>query len=159
VKLSSTFGKIKTISDVIHIRGFMKNMLLIGMIVDKGHTIVFDFNKCLIIQNKDPHTIVVKNVKDPKNGLYKLEMHSIKSFEETQETYITKENLKESTNMDQHQTLLWHKRMVHLHYQVLYTMSAKTLASRLRRLAKASFGICADCMVCKQSRKVIPKNS
>ncbi len=49
---------------------------------------------------------MVKGVKDPKNGLYKLEMHSIKSFEETQETYITKENLKEFTNTNQHQTLL-----------------------------------------------------
>jgi len=49
---------------------------------------------------------VAKGIKDPKNGLYKLEMHSIKSFEDAQETYIAKENLKESTNLDQHQTLL-----------------------------------------------------
>jgi hypothetical protein len=86
-------------------------------------------------------------------------MHSIKSFDETQETYITEANLKESTNTDQHQTLLWHKRMGHLHYQVLYTMSAKALATGLLRLAKASFGICVDCMACEQSWKVIPKNS
>jgi hypothetical protein len=67
--LSSTSLKIKTISDVLYVPGFMKNLLSIGMIVDRGHIVVFDSNKCLIIQNKDPHTIVVKSVKDPKNGL------------------------------------------------------------------------------------------
>jgi hypothetical protein len=116
MKLSSTSLKINIVSDVIYVLGFMKNLLSVGMIANKGHIVVFDSNKCFIIQNKDPDTIVVKNVKDPKNGLYKLQMHSIKSFEETQETYITKANVKESTNMDQHQTLFWHKRMVHLHY-------------------------------------------
>jgi hypothetical protein len=86
-------------------------------------------------------------------------MHSIKSFEETQKTYITEANLKESTNTGQHQTLLWHKRMAHLQYQALYTMSVKTLATGLPRLAKVSSGICADCMAGKQSQKLIPKNS
>jgi hypothetical protein len=86
-------------------------------------------------------------------------MHSIKSFEETQETYITEANLKESTNTVQHQTLLWHKRMAHLQYQALHTMSAKTLVTGLPRLAKVSSGICADCMAGKQSQKLIPKNS
>jgi hypothetical protein len=45
------------------------------MIVDKGNTMVFDFGKCLVIQNKDPHTIMAKGVKDPKNGLYKLKFN------------------------------------------------------------------------------------
>ncbi len=43
-----------------------------------------------------------KGVRDPKNGMYKQEMHSIKSFEKTQETYIIEANLKELTNLDQH---------------------------------------------------------
>ncbi len=75
------------------------------MITNKGHTVVFDSNKCFIVHNKDPHTIVAKGLKDPKNGLYKLEMHSIKSFEKTQETYIVESSLKESTYSDKHQTL------------------------------------------------------
>ncbi len=33
---------------------FMKNLLLIGqMIVDKGNSMVFDINKCLIVQNQN----------------------------------------------------------------------------------------------------------
>jgi hypothetical protein len=45
------------------------------MIIDKGNTMVFDFVRCLVIQNKDPNTIMVKRVKDPNNGLYKLEVY------------------------------------------------------------------------------------
>ncbi len=66
----------------------LKNLLSVRMIANKGHIVVFNPNKCLIIQNKNPHTIVVKGVRDPKNGLYKLEMHLIKSFEETQKNTL-----------------------------------------------------------------------
>ncbi len=55
-KESETFFhslKIKTINDVIYVLGFMKNLLSVGIIANKGHTIVFNSNKCLIIQNKD----------------------------------------------------------------------------------------------------------
>ncbi len=72
---SSHSRKIKTIVDVLYVIGFSKNLLLVGMIADKGNTMVFDFGECLIIQNKDPNTIMAKGVKDPKNGLYKLEVY------------------------------------------------------------------------------------
>jgi hypothetical protein len=42
-------GKIKTISDVHYVLGFMKNLLLVELIANKGHIIVFNSNKCLII--------------------------------------------------------------------------------------------------------------
>jgi hypothetical protein len=66
MKLSFNFGKIKTINDVFYVPNFMKNLLWIGMITNKGHVIVFESNKCLIVQNKDPHTIVVKGWKHSK---------------------------------------------------------------------------------------------
>jgi hypothetical protein len=61
----------------------MKKLLLIGqMIVDKGNAMVFDINKCLIVQNQNTKIIVLKGVKDCNNKLYKLEIHCLKSFEE-----------------------------------------------------------------------------
>ncbi len=39
------------------------------MIVNKGHTIMLDSNKCLIIHNQNLDVMVVKGVRDPKNGL------------------------------------------------------------------------------------------
>jgi len=73
---SSNSWKIKTIVDVLYVQGLSKNLLSIGMIIDKRNIMVFDFGKCLIIENNDPNTIVAKGVRDPKNGLYKLEVHS-----------------------------------------------------------------------------------
>jgi hypothetical protein len=60
VKLSSISLKIKTINDVLYVHCFMKKMLLVRIIADKGHTIVFNSNKCLIIQNKDPQKLTIK---------------------------------------------------------------------------------------------------
>jgi hypothetical protein len=73
---SSNLGKIKTIVDDLYILGLSKNFLLVGMIVNKGNTMIFDFGKCLVILNKDPNTIMAKGVKDLKNGLYKLKVYS-----------------------------------------------------------------------------------
>jgi hypothetical protein len=72
---SSNSRKIKTIVDVLYVLGLSKNLLLVGMIANKGNIMVFDFGKCLIIQNKNPNTIMAKGVKDPNNGLYKLEVY------------------------------------------------------------------------------------
>jgi hypothetical protein len=43
------------------------------MIVDKGNTIIFDSNKCLIVHSQNWNIIVLKGVRDPNNALYKLE--------------------------------------------------------------------------------------
>jgi hypothetical protein len=72
---SSNSRKIKIIVDVLYVLGLNKNLLSVEMIVDKRNTMVFDFGKCLVIQKKDPNTIVAKGVRDPNNGLYKLEVH------------------------------------------------------------------------------------
>jgi hypothetical protein len=59
----------------------MKNLLLIGqMIVDKGSTVVFDINKCLVVQNRNTKFIVLKGVKDCNNELYKLRIHSFETI-------------------------------------------------------------------------------
>jgi hypothetical protein len=51
VKFLSSFGKIKTIVDVFYVLGFMKNLLLVGTIVDKGNIVIIDSNKCLVIEH------------------------------------------------------------------------------------------------------------
>jgi len=47
------------------------------MIANKRNTIMFDSNNCLVIHN---YNLVAKGVRDPKKGLYKLEVQSIKTF-------------------------------------------------------------------------------
>jgi hypothetical protein len=42
------------------------------MITNKGNIVVFDYTKCLVLNNGDPNTIVVESVRDQKNGLHQL---------------------------------------------------------------------------------------
>jgi hypothetical protein len=46
------------------------------MIVDNGNTIIFDYNKSLVVHIQNWNIIVVKGVRDPNNVLYNLETHS-----------------------------------------------------------------------------------
>jgi hypothetical protein len=41
-----------------------RNLLYVNMITNKGNTVVFDYKKCLVINNGDPNIIVAKGVKD-----------------------------------------------------------------------------------------------
>ncbi len=59
---------------------------------------------------------------------------------------------------DAHQTMFWHWKMAHLHYQSLYTLSAKNLATRIPRLIKA-IDVCTWCMVGKQWWRTIPQKT
>jgi hypothetical protein len=84
---------------------FSKKMLSIGMITDKGNTMVFHSRKCFAINNEDPNIIVEKGVKDQKNGLYQLQVHFVKcSTSQHVETYVGKGV--EIRNA--HQTMFWH---------------------------------------------------
>jgi hypothetical protein len=86
-----------TIVDVLYVFGLMKNLLLVGMIASKCNIVIIDSNKCLVIENQNPNSIVVRGVKDPKNGFHKLEVHSIES-KDIMETHVTKVALKTSCN-------------------------------------------------------------
>ncbi len=69
IKISFNFGKINTTSDVLYVPSFSKNFLFIGMLANKGNIVVFDFKKCLVINNGYPNIIMVEGVRDQKIGL------------------------------------------------------------------------------------------
>jgi len=64
----------------------------------------------------------------------------------------------ETSDANHHQTMLWHRRMVHLHYQTLYTMNNKNIVVSLPRLTKAT-RVCTRCTIGKQSQKAISQKS
>jgi hypothetical protein len=47
--------EVKTIKDVVHFPGLHKKLLSIGQTADRGHTIVFDRDKCVVISKSSPH--------------------------------------------------------------------------------------------------------
>jgi hypothetical protein len=40
------------------------------MITNKRNILLFEYKKCLLINNGDPNTIVAKGVRDQMNGFY-----------------------------------------------------------------------------------------
>jgi hypothetical protein len=92
INIASTFGKIKIIIDFFNVLGLTKNLLSIGMIINKGNNVIFYFHKCLVIHNDDPYIIVAKGVRDPKNRLYKLEVPSVKSSTQIVSTWAIEVN-------------------------------------------------------------------
>jgi hypothetical protein len=49
-----------------------KNLLLVESIIDKGHVVVFDSDKCLVILKHDPKAIVVNRLQNNSIGLSKM---------------------------------------------------------------------------------------
>jgi hypothetical protein len=59
VNLSSTFG-IKKIIDVLYVLGVTKNLLSVGMIVDKGYPIMFDVQQCILTKTIQLNKVITK---------------------------------------------------------------------------------------------------
>ncbi len=68
---------------------------------------MFDSNKCLIIHNQNLNVVVAKGVRDPKNGFYRLEAQSVKTFSQTLKAFVTRAHL-ETSDANHHQTMFWH---------------------------------------------------
>jgi hypothetical protein len=69
-------GEIKNVINVLYVSGLIKNLLLIGSIINKGNMVIFDAKKFLILDLSEPKKVITKAMKDSTNGLYKGEnMH------------------------------------------------------------------------------------
>jgi len=68
-------GKIKCFDDVLYVPGVHRNLLSVGCIVDKHHSIEFRKNVC-IIQDKNKETLGIAQRMNG-NGLYRLQAKSV----------------------------------------------------------------------------------
>jgi hypothetical protein len=61
VNISSIEGTIKWLINVLYVKlRINKNLLLIGMIVDKGLTLMFNSQKCLVLNSSTLNEIIVE---------------------------------------------------------------------------------------------------
>jgi hypothetical protein len=67
VKLSSTFGEIKSIIDVFNVQFLMNFFFLVGMFTYKSNKLIFDLKNCLVVHDQNLNMVVAKM--DVKNGL------------------------------------------------------------------------------------------
>lgn len=61
VSISTIEGTIKWLTNVLYVKlRINKNLLSIGMIVDKGLTLMFDSQKCLVLNSSTLNEIIVE---------------------------------------------------------------------------------------------------
>jgi hypothetical protein len=61
VNISTIEGTIKWLTNVLYVKlRINKNLLSIGMIVDKGLTLMFDSQKCLVLSSSTLNEIIVE---------------------------------------------------------------------------------------------------
>lgn len=83
----------KVVNDVVFVRDIKANILSVSKITEKGHSVVFDSNKCTVYS--DDKTVVVTASK--KNDLYILD-----------------EKTEQSSLSAKPNSRLWHERLGHL---------------------------------------------
>jgi hypothetical protein len=85
--------------------------------IEQGCVVYFDNKKCLLV-SKCHGKIIVKGIRNPKNGLYQLDFRNLKVHE----------NVVTSSMELAH---LWRHRLGHLNYQNLHNLIANHLAIRI----------------------------
>jgi len=109
-------GKIKCFNDVLYVPGVHKNLLSVGYIIDRNHSIEFRKQSCIIRDNSNENSnneIIGTAERMYHNGLYRLQAKSVIHTES-----LTLEHLQ-----THNQTLLWHRRLGHLNFPSLYKLS------------------------------------
>ncbi len=73
IDVQTPIGEIKTIRKVLYVPSLKKSLLLVGLIINQGHVVVFIINGCHIV-NKTSNCVVAKAMRDKENGLYRLQL-------------------------------------------------------------------------------------
>lgn len=67
----------KIISDVLYVPSVTKNLLSIGKLTDKGHTVVFNSKSCLILDKRNLSKVLLRGYRDPATILYRIDFPKI----------------------------------------------------------------------------------
>ena len=143
--------KIQKISHVLYSPSITKNLISVGFLVDKGFSLEFMRNKCIITDSEG--WFVGSAYRSPINGLYKLKGHTLVGSHEitnsTSQAHLV--HLHDSSKAD-----LWHKRLGHYHLQGMRRMMQYGAVRGLPNIPITN-SPCSSCISGKQSRKSIPK--
>jgi len=117
------------IKDVLLVDGLKHNLLSISQLCDKGYKITFEPNLCLITDSKSSETArVSKRV----NNVYMLNVSCITS---SMNCLITRND----------ESLLWHRRLAHIHMHYLNRVASKELVVGLPKLKFERDRLCEVC--------------
>lgn len=162
----------KAMSNVLYVPSIQKNLLSVGQLADQGHNVLFTSRHCYVMDNVDPVKIFLRGSRD-NSRLYKLDsgtplQHTLpissskSSFllhpavSANSETPSSVDN--PSIGRDGDKIDLWHRRLGHINYKKLSSMTNKELVLGVPRLAYLK-KVCEICALGKHHRSIIPRQS
>lgn len=122
------------IDNVHHVEGLKYNLISVSQLMDSGHKVIFEKDKCAIIHAS--HNVPL--VANREGNIY------IINFENQNEDICLA--------AVQDQTILWHRRLGHVHMELINKLVTKNLVKGLPKLKYEKTGICNACQLGKQSR-------
>jgi hypothetical protein len=108
------------------------------MLIDVGFVIVFDSQRCLLLTKGSSPNIVVRGARNQISGLYKLTTH------------VSNVELNLVENLEE--VFLWHKRLGHLNFQILFHLRIRNVTIGLPKLPFVS-STCECCQLGKQHKE------
>jgi hypothetical protein len=155
--------------------GIHTNLFSVGKFTDLGYRIIFNNRKCYILDKEQPSNIYLQAVRDCRNKLYKIENgpHQLslavlpsepdssiaptpipevhQSPPHDQPAPVSISSAKRSSNVH-----LWHRRIGHINYQLLYHMTSRGLVTGTPTLLVIKH-VCKSCAMGKMHKDRVPK--
>ena len=134
-------GSQKYIHDVFYVLGLTQNLLSVGQLIHKNYKVIFDDDKCNIIDKRKGQIISIKMA---PNKVFPLFMP------------FGQNNALKCENMDE--SILWHLRYGHLNFNGLKLLKQKNMVLGLPFIS-SNLKVCEDCIYGKMHRLSFPKTS
>ena len=180
IKISNTTRKIKVVTDVLYVPGVHTNLFSMEKFIDLGYRIIFNKQKCYILDKEQPSNIYFQAIRDYGKKLYKIEngahqlslavlpldprssialapipkVHQSPLHDQPALKSIssTKRSLRPSFT-DVH---LWHHWISHINFQSLYYMTSQGLVTSTPALPLIKH-MCISYVMGKMHKDRVPK--
>ena len=134
-------GSQKYIHDVFYVSGLTQNLLSVGQLIHKNYKVIFDDDKCNIIDKRKGQIISIQMA---PNKVFPLFMP------------FGQNNALKCENMDE--SILWHLRYGHLNFNGLKLLKQKNMVLGLPFIS-SNLKVCEGCIYGKMHRLPFPKTS
>ena len=134
ISVKARNGSTKYIQDVLYVPGLAQNLLSVGQLIEKGYSVNFDNNKCVIFDKKKAQ--VIASISMLSNKIFPLKMPV--------EQKAALSSILENSS-------LWHQRYGHLNPASLKVLQRRNMVIGLPSLDIRQ-NICEGCIMGKMHR-------
>jgi hypothetical protein len=138
-------GKMKYLSNVLHVPNITKNLVSVGQMIEQGLQVRFNPDGCYVEDFKDKCRLVAKGKIVGKMFTLDVSMPEV-------ETIMFAQGAGIMADMD-----IWHKRIGHVNEQQLKFMQNSDIVTGLPKFkVDGMYKICEACQFGKQTKNVFP---